>query len=69
MNMNGDQVACGGCRFWQQITSYKDNTKNIGECRQSSPIPEMSGFAGNDTRAIWPRTNEDDWCGEHEGKL
>ena len=52
---------CGQCRFWQA-------DKPLGECHRRAPLPVFSGD-DRDLEAIWPKTDEHDWCGEFESDL
>jgi hypothetical protein len=47
---------CETCRFWLRTCGV------AGECRKYAPKP------GGDPahRLAWPRTEEDQWCGEYE---
>ncbi len=45
---------CGGCAFWSRMD------KQGGNCRLRAPLPGSSA----DEIAHWPRTGQDDYCGE-----
>lgn len=45
--------SCQTCRFWKKDTSLN------GLCRRNAPKPDATRFS-----ARWPRTKQDEWCGE-----
>lgn len=50
---------CATCRFWDRNNTF--NT--IGQCRRRAPSQAWSGDA-----YVWPDTQDEDWCGEHDPK-
>jgi hypothetical protein len=58
---------CETCRFWRRVTfTYSDDKlapepQAFGRCYRYAPRPHKSSddFA-------WPKTGEDDFCGEYE---
>ena len=64
---------CGNCKYWATFKGEK--TK--GQCRRYTPevIASTSGGGfltcfgiATTAKTEWPRTEYDDWCGEHELK-
>jgi len=56
-------VHCRHCRFWDaHMTSVPTRTPE-GLCRRKAPQPAIVPD-DIDTGTSWPRTFEDDWCGE-----
>jgi hypothetical protein len=59
---------CKNCR-WRGYFNSKEtgptNEKPQGDCRKNAPV---CGGTSENTYVAWPRTNEDDWCGEFEEK-
>ena len=55
-------MSCKTCKFWSPMTDYPEN----GDCRRHAPEPHLSANAGMfDVKVShWPRTENDDWCGE-----
>lgn len=64
---------CGTCRCWLGPLSFDGER---GACRRYPPMPITSEFAwrgatymeADRADAVWPLTNADDWCGEHQPK-
>ncbi len=51
---------CETCRFWDTSTSL-DSNDDASPCRRRSPrFNKWTGLG------IWPFTEADDWCGEHQ---
>jgi hypothetical protein len=55
--------SCGGCDFYQSITS----TGTAGECRRRAPAVIVPG-EGNPAETVWPRVSAAHWCGEFKGR-
>lgn len=53
---------CENCRFWVPIN--EQDAEGTGECRRHAPRPS----ADYSRCGIWPSTEQDSWCGEHEPK-
>jgi len=53
---------CSACRYWEKWA------KPGGECRRNSPQAALLHVDIDDTEhlAIWPGTDDADWCGEWE---
>lgn len=69
MKPNDPNVSCKNCRFWSR---FKGN-ETTGRCRREAPSLGISGGGaltvyglGTDTKAKWPTTEFDDWCGEFQ---
>jgi hypothetical protein len=58
-------VKCSNCKQWSPTISVEDAWVS-GECRKYAPKPHLSANAGMfDVKVThWPRTENDDWCGE-----
>jgi hypothetical protein len=58
---------CMTCRYWEHPSDFPHEINNpdqiMGLCRRNPPIPAdpKSRFG------VWPITEADDWCGEHQG--
>jgi|GEM_PF-609111 len=50
-------TTCQTCRFWN------DCLYGRGGCRRYAPRPFVDGEKG---MTLWPFTESDDWCGEHQ---
>jgi hypothetical protein len=73
---------CATCRWHDVVgfyAFYKTNARGMGEmgfCRKAPPLPDLTRLlhpgvqeASRDdvfVFALWPETNEDDWCGAWE---
>jgi len=70
-------MKCEDCKFWDDTPGDLEN--NIGWCRIKSPVITWAFCAIQDTqftadmienmwetKAIWPETENDDWCGEFQ---
>ncbi len=62
---------CKHCRFW--VPAYKRMT--IGQCRRFPPsvpdefdidLEEKLVKESDYATGVWPRTIDDDWCGEFQ---
>lgn len=62
--MTVDERECRTCRWWDRYP-----TKDKGHCHRRAPQPESSydddGYPDQPI-PLWPQTDGDDWCGEHE---
>jgi hypothetical protein len=60
----GDSKICKTCRYWQKWA------KPGGECKRNSPQAVLLHVDVDDTEhfAIWPGTDDADWCGEWEAR-
>lgn len=63
---NHKEDACLGCRFWVDLGEVFG--QGAGTCRRHAPVPYPLSSPDNGVPddAIWPRTDESDWCGEWE---
>lgn len=51
---------CGTCKFWDTSASLVSDDATA-QCRRAPPFwDERTGAA------VWPFTEETDWCGEHQ---
>jgi hypothetical protein len=61
--MSDDMPTCATCFFWYTVFG------ETGECRRHAPRPYTFDATKLDSEstpdAVFPRTYEDDWCGEH----
>ena len=55
---------CASCRYWQKWA------KPGGECKRNSPQAVLLHVDIDDTEhfAVWPGTDDADWCGEWEAR-
>lgn len=53
---------CETCRYWRTVHREAE----AGQCRRRPPA--LVKFEGADPETSWPRTDVDDWCGDHEPK-
>ncbi|MBT7642853.1 MAG: hypothetical protein HN715_07685 [Rhodobiaceae bacterium] len=56
-------VHCRHCRFWDAHMLSVPTRTPEGLCRRKAPQPAIVPD-DVDTGTSWPRTFEDDWCGE-----
>lgn len=76
-------MKCGDCRFWRRATEdFAGGAIETlhGECRRYAPRPgsdqlaralnrlDATGHTDPRLDALWPLTNEDDFCGEFTPK-
>lgn len=58
---------CETCRWWMKYPKTADEA--YGACRKYAPQPHTEMRGTNDwSRARWPTTYHDAWCGEHTPK-
>lgn len=59
-----EKVFCATCKFWEEFNPVilHEHWKT-GRCRRLPPRLSEGLLFGPYYR--WPRTDEDDWCGEH----
>lgn len=56
---------CRICRWWQGTATQDTHSfTSAGDCRRHAP-ERIVGSGGDETR-VFPRTREDDWCGDWE---
>ncbi len=58
-------VHCRHCRFWDAHMIARPTLTPEGLCRRKAPAPAIVAEEV-DTGTSWPKTFEDDWCGEGE---
>jgi hypothetical protein len=58
-----DQPTCKTCRWWWLYGEPADEDRK-GECRRNAPLPVIDD--GKHNQALWPSTDNGDWCGEHK---
>jgi len=65
--------ACQTCRFWRRGRKIGDTVPFTGDCRIRAPqvfqegsLLDKSGWSAASAETCWPKTREDDWCGQHE---
>lgn len=59
---------CEDCKWWEHYNTKRTGPateKPQGDCRKKAPV---CGGTSEYTYVAWPRTNEDDYCGEFEPK-
>jgi len=44
------EITCGSCDYWDKM---------LGHCKRNAPRAAFT-----DCHAVWPITQETDWCGE-----
>lgn len=57
---------CEGCRWWAKGGYY-----GVGECRRFPPDHGPMGNVhqgGDFSERRWPKTRDDDWCGEWQAR-
>lgn len=61
-------INCEGCKYWEKKES---EIPFMGLCHRYAPRPmtthPLEGPQSMD--AIWPRTKNDEWCGEWKAKV
>ena len=61
------ETKCETCRFWKQ----DGESSSMGFCYRYAPRPAITtpteSLGAMD--AIWPRTNEEEWCGAWTAKI
>ena len=57
--MNHPEATCKTCHFWQRIEG-----ETSGECRCDRPAVLIDATE-DQVFAIWPQTEEGEWCGRH----
>lgn len=50
---------CDQCRFWVRF-----GDRAVGNCRRSAPKPLRTQDPDKVVYAVWPRTGEDEFCGD-----
>jgi len=58
-------VHCAHCRYWDAHMIARPTRTPDGLCRRHAPHP-FTIDEERDSGTTWPRTFEDDWCGEGE---
>jgi len=58
-------VHCRHCRYWDANMIVRPTTTPEGLCRRHAPHPALLDEV-RDSGTSWPRTFDDDWCGEGE---
>lgn len=61
------ETNCEDCKFWQ----VENNLTSTGSCHRYAPRPAVSHpIAGPESMdAVWPRTKNEEWCGEWQAKV
>ena len=52
---------CDNCKFWKK----RDENSTDGFCKRSAPVPKIDS-SSTSCFAVWPITNNVDWCGEFQ---
>lgn len=55
-------IKCQECRFWDTSTLANNDAEAL--CRVAAPRVDVRSGG-----AMWPRTDQDDWCGKAQGLL
>jgi hypothetical protein len=59
---------CQNCQYWLPKENWwcRDKERNVfrGQCRKNPPVVFITHENGQ-----WPRTMDDDWCGEFKAKV
>ncbi len=58
-----DQKTCKNCKYWNF-----QKEEGVGECRRNPPATFFDQEEGA-AFALWPYTDDTDWCGEFSRKL
>lgn len=62
MSRDDPGVLCQWCRWWDEyVPDDAGNDADRGECRLHAPL-DLDG----DGLAMWPVTDQVDWCGEFD---
>lgn len=61
-------VYCKDCRYWDADMMQQSTKTQEGLCRRHAPNPIITDETA-DNGTTWPRTFEDDWCGEGEAAI
>lgn len=64
-----NQPTCESCRFWDKEAHEGDAA---GYCRIHAPTiawGQIERDPEDGHLAVFPMTNDDDWCGDHQPKL
>ena len=56
--------SCGSCRYWQ----VDEESQGLGLCRFNPPQVLLSQEEGRIPSALWPLTDQHDWCGKFEAR-
>ena len=52
---------CKNCQFWENVIRTK-----VGSCHRHAPIAcPVRGSEDDEYQLVWPATDFNDWCGEH----
>jgi hypothetical protein len=57
-----DDEDCSTCRFWEAVKPNND----IGNCHRYAPRPMIDPNFESDLEVYWPRTMDEDFCGEYQ---
>lgn len=63
-----EKPTCATCRHW---CHEGDDVAPVGECRRHAPaltVGQVLHSGTNAAAAVWPATEEADWCGEYEAQ-
>jgi len=61
-----DQPRCKTCPYWDDTEPWEhDDGSLINECRRFPRHWQINSERYFGVDSAWPRTHEDDWCGEH----
>lgn len=61
-------MTCEECFYWDSSTQLRDaDPDTTGQCRKRAP--SMDTTYGSPQVAMWPITEDADWCGEFRAKV
>jgi hypothetical protein len=57
---------CETCRFWYLVTDEAECRRHAPLPVQTDQLPDGQNTDADGYRAVWPITNNHDWCGEYQ---
>ena len=66
-DLNFNDPSCSGCSYWlpDDNQTHPSEPAVVGYCRRHAPQPLTDRVKQG---ALWPFTQDDDWCGDFELK-
>lgn len=57
---------CFSCKHWDELLiEREEDTQAVGLCRRHAPLPSTAKEFDEAVYVSWPRTHEEDGCGEY----